>query len=86
MRVLQDFADIEAMARWMGVGIHVSVGESVPLDMGDYHTPRNSIVGDGDILCHVRLDWLVGDDGHRVLSTVCTHRMFCSFLLCVGSL
>ena len=65
----QDFADIEAIARWMVIGIHMSMGESVPSDMSsmtDYKTPRSFILGDGAILCHVRLSWIAGVDGHRV--------------------
>lgn len=84
VRAPQDFGDIEAMAKWMGVGIHVSVCESVPLDLCDYRVPRNFIVGNGDILCHVRFDWIAGADGHRVQSTVCT--LLCSCLVCGSSL
>ena len=60
-----DFADVEALARWLGVGIHVSVADAVPLTMCDYPVPRH-FIGDGRIMSHVWFDWIAGADGHHV--------------------
>jgi hypothetical protein len=60
----QDFGDLEAMARWMGVAVHVSIDPSVNMDWSDYATlPRHFVVGDGTVAVHVWFSWIAGCDG-----------------------